>query len=140
MENTAKSSRTTRYLRALLWMGILALALYRGSSLFKSANNFLHTFEPIVQHPFATTAEKMSYKYPRYYDLIENIKIQTPSDSTIYLPSVNIPYGRPLWALGQIQMTQTLLYPRTVKKYTGSETDGYLVYFSDTDQGVTPLN
>jgi len=81
----------------------------------------------------------MSMKYPRYYNLIQEIKSKTPEDSTIYLPAVNLAYGVPMWALGQLQMTQTLLYPRTIKKYTGLETAGYLVYFTDSEEGITQL-
>jgi len=82
----------------------------------------MQTLEPIYHQPFASTSQKMSMKYPRYYNLIQEIKSKTPEDSTIYLPAVNLAYGVPMWALGQLQMTQTLLYPRTIKKYTGLET------------------
>jgi len=118
---------------------IIILVIVRASSIFSSAHNFIATLEPIYHHPFASTAQKMSMKYPRYYDFIQEIKNKTPEDSTIYLPSVNIAYGKPLWALGQLQMTQTLLYPRIVKRCTGQETSGYLVYFTDSEEGITQV-
>jgi len=134
-----KTNNSDIYLKVILWTGIVVLILLRTSSIIASAGNFVKTLEPIYRHPFATTDQKLAMKYPRYYDFIQEIKKSTPEDSTIYLPSVHLSYGTPMWALGQIQMTQTLLYPRTVKKYSGKETIGYLVNISDSDQSIIRL-
>jgi|GEM_PF-5765819 len=132
-------NKISRYSHYILWILITFLIFIRVKSILVSSSNFIKTLEPIFQHPFATTDEKLTMKYPRYYPLIQEIKRLTPEDATIYLPIVNIEYGQPLWALGQIQMTQTLLYPRTVKKYSEELTDGYLVFYTDTTQGIIKL-
>jgi len=131
--------KNKRYLKVIVWTMIIIFVIVRASSIFSSAQNFMQTLEPIYHQPFVSTSQKMSMKYPRYYNLIQEIKSKTPENSTIYLPAVNLAYGVPMWALGQLQMTQTLLYPRTIKKYTGLETAGYLVYFTDSEEGITEL-
>jgi len=133
------TTKITHYLYHVIWILISLLILIRIKSILINSSSFFKTLEPIWQHPFATKAEKLTMKYPRYYPLMQEIKNTTPENTTIYLPEVNIPYGQPLWALGQMQMTQTLLYPRNVKKYLTGATDGYLVYYTDTTQGITKL-
>jgi hypothetical protein len=56
----------------------------------------------------------MSYKYPKYWNLISTIKNLTDENSIIYLPQASINYGEDLWPILNIPMTSALLYPRKV--------------------------
>ena len=113
-----------RYIVAVV--AVVGLML-RVDSTVRSFTPFISTLSPIWQHPGASYAEKMTMLYPEYYPLIERIRHETSVDSKIYVPSVDIPYGQPLWPLGNVQLTRALIYPRQVALYTGVETDGYIV-------------
>ena len=108
--------RVKYLLRILLVMGAILLFSSRLQSILVSGNSFLETLRPMIEKPFATYDEKMAMKYPVYYDFIQAVKEITPEDSVLYLPELNIPRPKPMWALGNIQITQPLLYPRKVRK------------------------
>ena len=68
----------------------------------------------MVLYPHATYGEKMSIKYPVYFDFITKVKTLTSNDSTIYIPLVQIPYEDGIWPIANLQITSAALFPRKV--------------------------
>jgi hypothetical protein len=78
---------------------------------------FFETLKPMHSSPNASYSEKMSMKYPVYYNFIEKVKALTPEDGTVYIPSVEIPYSNMMWPIGSLQISSALLFPRKVSFY-----------------------
>ena len=111
---------------------VFALLFLRLQSAIRSLNSFYLTLEPIVQHPHATYSEKMSMRYPIYFDYISQVKALTPDDGTIYLSPIQIIYGERMWPIANLQITSALLFPRKViffndKSLTDSDYSTYVV-------------
>lgn len=110
----------------LLFSCIIYMGYARLNSVITSRSQFIKTLEPIIKHPLATYDEKMSFKYPIYYDFIQEIRNNTPNNCTIYVPHTGIPYPKAMWAIDLMQLTQTALYPRkvvSIEKYIEGSDD-----------------
>jgi hypothetical protein len=100
--------------KILLAILIIFLFILRLQSAIISLGSFYLTFEPMLLHPHATYSEKMSMKYPVYFDYITQVKTLTSDDSTIYIPSIQIPYEDDMWPIANLPITSALLFPRKV--------------------------
>jgi hypothetical protein len=121
-----------RKYKILLVIVVLILLILRLQSAIRSLGSFYLTLEPMLLHPHATYSEKMSTRYPVYFDFIQFIKISTSETSTIYIPDMNIAYGNKIWAITNNQITSALLFPRKIvygkeNTFPKHDTNGYIV-------------
>lgn len=100
---------------------VLITALFIGlrlESAIKATKPFVDSLTPIILYPHASYDDKMSMKYPEYYYFIKEVKYIVPEDADIYIPNINIPYGENMWALTNLNITSSLLYPRRIHLFT----------------------
>jgi hypothetical protein len=98
----------------LLGLPLSALVLLRFSSVLTHLRPFIETLRPIFFLSNASYFEKMSIKYPVYYEYIEKVKTLTPENSVIYIPRNEIPYNKPMWPIASLQISSAFLFPRKV--------------------------
>ena len=103
-----------RKFKIILVTTVLVLFTLRFQSVIKSLGSFYLTLEPLFLHPQAIYDEKMSMKYPVYFDFILKVKSITPNDSTIYVPSIEIPYVDKMWPIVNIPISSAFLFPRKI--------------------------
>lgn len=65
---------------------------------------------PIITNPFATYDQKMTHAYGEFYQVMQQVKILTPEDSTIVIP----PQSAPWVDEGNDALVRRFLYPRTI--------------------------
>jgi len=118
----------------------LAVFGLRVSSAIHYSKAFIDTLTPIFFNPHASYDEKMSVRYPLYFDFIKFIKTKTPEESTIYIPDVSIPYGDKMWPITSIEITSALLYPRRIVRFqegvpSKNDTMAYVVIIKGEPSG-----
>lgn len=120
--------------KVLLVFLIFVLLFLRLKSAINSLNSFYLTLEPMIIRSHATYSEKMSMKYPVYFDYITHVKALTPEDSTIYLPgsAINFSGENEMRRLTNLAICSALLFPRNVVFYNdqdlmNSENTAYVV-------------
>jgi hypothetical protein len=116
------------------------LIILRFQSAIESFRPFVATLAPIFTDPHASYEEKMSMKYPVYFDFIQQLKNLTPDDSIIYFPQIDIPRGVPMWVAGQMKVDAALLFPRRVEFFQDQTADmkipTYVVFIKGGPEGV----
>lgn len=120
--------------KVLLVFLVFVLLFLRLKSAINSLNSFYLTLEPMIIHPHATYSEKMSMKYPVYFDYITHVKTITSEDSVIYLPppTISFSYENEMRRLTNLAISSALLFPRNVsffndKSLVNTEKNTYII-------------
>lgn len=90
---------------------------FRLNSASRNVKYFILTLTPMFYHPVASYDEKMSSKYPVFYDYLNIIKSLIPENSNVYINDTGDVYTTAMGPISNLQVSSALLYPRNVKLF-----------------------
>ncbi len=120
--------------KVLLVFLVLVLIFLRLQSAINSLKPFYLTLEPLILRPHATYDEKMSMRYPVFFDYITRVTTLTSENSTVYLPLPTTSFSNEneMGRLTNLAISSALLFPRDVaffndQSLTNTEKNVYVV-------------